>query len=634
MLSGQDFASYAIPYYTANRTDTGFYRLRYVGIGPFNSKPETRYWQPPNTQPQLYLAPVLDWLKVQKDTTVALVITEGEKKAAVGCLRGLTVVGLGGVWSWRSKKAGVILLPVLEDFVWDGRTVELCFDSDVANRTDLLAALYALAKELEHRGATVVRIDLPKLPNQEKTGLDDFFLLKTLADFATLPRQQQPATMVLQALNDTYAMLLDPPGEIFSFAARRIIPVEKFLLLVAPEKVRGYNARGQTVDLDAGREWIAWRRRRLLTAQAYEPNSAELLPGAFNLWAGWGVEPKEGDPKLWLELMDQLFSDEHDARDWFEMWCAYPLQYPGTKLYQAVVFWGAQGVGKSLAAETLIRIYGEGNSSRIGNDLLHSQFNSWAARRQFVLAEEIASTERRADANRLKDIVTRPTITVNEKFQAAYVLPDKANYYLTSNQPDPVLLEHGDRRFFVHHVKRRRIPETWAQRYDKWFRSDGAAAVFYYLQHEIDTRRFNPKGYALDTQSKRDVIDASKSDLMLFVERVIADYNGVFQVGGIVTPCDFQTARSLMRRFESERSTSARGSGYHETAIGNVLAHHYDKVAKLDQVRTRDGILRLYAFRNVERWREAGPLTIAEHYNATLPPTTNVIDLANKRRKF
>lgn len=633
-LCGKDFASYAIPYHDINGVDTGFYRLRFVGEGPFHTEPDQRYWQPPNTQPQLYLPPVLDWAKVKSDPSIKIEITEGEKKAAVGCLRGTTMIGLGGVWSWRSKKGGVMLLPDLEAFAQEGRCIDLCFDSDANNRTDLLAAMYALSVKLESLGVIVSRVELPKLPDQEKTGVDDYLLVKTMADYLALPRVALPLTSALHALNTSYAILLDPPGEVFSIKLSKPVALDKFFVLTATEKVQGFDAYGKVTRLDAGREWVGWKKRRVITELVYEPDTERVPKGAHNLWTGWGVEPAEGEIGPWTEIMDNVFGDIIDARAWFDMWCAYPFQRPGAKLLTAVVFWGGQGIGKSVTGETLIRLYGESNSSRVSSDQLHSQFNSWAARKQFILAEEVASTERRADANRLKDMITRRRVTVNEKFQPTYTLDDHANYLLTSNAADPLLLEDDDRRFFVHRVVGGRLSTAWGKRYDRWLINGGASHLMYHLIYNVDTRAFRPKDPAPMTQSKLDAIEASKSDLELFLGRVVNDYEGVFKVGDVVTPCDFQTTRGLLAQYEREYRTS-RATGFGGAMIWRILARFGDKVLKLDQVRTRDGIQRFYVFRNVAKWRKASPFEVADHYNnvTPLPRQAEVVDLAS-RRKF
>lgn len=141
--------------------------------------------------------------------------------------------------------------------------------------------------------------------------------------------------------------------------------------------------------------------------------------------------------------MWHIFRNDSESREWFEQWVAYPLQYPGSKLYSAVVLWGAQhGAGKSLIGEVVGGLYGENYYELSPNDL-YSDFNDWAANRQFVLANAVASTERRKDADHLKTIITRQTVTINIKYKQKHSVRDCINYFITSNHTDAVL---GGRR--------------------------------------------------------------------------------------------------------------------------------------------------------------------------------------------
>ncbi len=64
-------------------------------------------------------------------------------------------------------------IPDLARIVWTGRTVYIVFDSDKRRNGSIQAAERGLAKELKSRGAVVKMVEIPDLPNLEKTGADD-----------------------------------------------------------------------------------------------------------------------------------------------------------------------------------------------------------------------------------------------------------------------------------------------------------------------------------------------------------------------------------------------------------------------------------------------------------------------------
>lgn len=173
-------SAYSLPYFTLDGSVNGFQRRKL--FPPVKSSNGTmRYWQPSNTSPHLYLPPLLSWRNVAKHATTALTITEGEKKAACACQHGLITAGIGGVWCWRSTldNGDKLTLPMLDEFQWNDRPVLICPDSDAwheGKEQNILAGFFALAKDLQQRGAHVQFVRLPDL-HGVKGGLDDWFLV-------------------------------------------------------------------------------------------------------------------------------------------------------------------------------------------------------------------------------------------------------------------------------------------------------------------------------------------------------------------------------------------------------------------------------------------------------------------------
>ena len=89
------------------------------------------------------------------DPSIPLWITEGSKKADCAALRGLCIIALPGVWSWRgtNKHGGKTAVSDWNDIALNGRRVILAFDGDVARKPSVRKALYALADFLEGKGA-------------------------------------------------------------------------------------------------------------------------------------------------------------------------------------------------------------------------------------------------------------------------------------------------------------------------------------------------------------------------------------------------------------------------------------------------------------------------------------------------
>jgi hypothetical protein len=105
------------------------------------------------------------------DPSQAIVITEGEKKAAKADQEGFACIGLTGVDCWGSNGE---MIADLAAVAWQGRTVYIVYDSDAASKPAVRAAAERLAKALRARGAVVRVVELPPGPDGQKVGLDDF----------------------------------------------------------------------------------------------------------------------------------------------------------------------------------------------------------------------------------------------------------------------------------------------------------------------------------------------------------------------------------------------------------------------------------------------------------------------------
>ena len=208
-LTRQRVPAERFPYFNYRGERTEFYRLRFLSeVRKFGVKKTQRYWQPPATAPQPYLPTSIDWAKVFDDPTAEIIITEGEKKSAKGCKESLNVIGLGGIWNYRSKARAMDFLPLLETVPWHGRRVMICFDTDKKPNEDVEAAAALLSDELTKRGAIVSRLRLPLLPRCEKTGLDDYLAAKGAKAFRALKPEPTLIENVKALKFDTAAALL------------------------------------------------------------------------------------------------------------------------------------------------------------------------------------------------------------------------------------------------------------------------------------------------------------------------------------------------------------------------------------------------------------------------------------------
>lgn len=618
----QSARSLKIPYFDLEGNTSKFFRLRYLeelpGFAGQTAKPQ-RYVQPAGTLNEIYYPPILEtpWTQIAQDPRVHVFITEGELKAAAGCSVGLACLGLGGVDVWRSSKRGLECLPGLDLFDWNGRTVTIVYDSDSASNEHVVRAQRQLAKFLVVKGALPQIASLPATVDGKKQGLDDFLLARGKDALMELLQDAPafPEADALWELNEEVAYVRVPGFVVVRATNQKLSP---FAFISHAYANRHYveltiTKKGTKQERrPLAKRWMEWEHRFALEKITYEPGKERLRDGNWNQWTGWGCEPSPGDIEPWNALLDFVFKGHPEARIWFEKWCAYPLQHPGTKMFTSSVIWGVEhGTGKTLIAYILRRIYGD-NFVEIKNKHLRGGFNEWAENKQFVYGDEITGSDRRVDADLIKGLITQEVMRINAKYVPSYDIPDCVNYYFTSNHPDALFLEDTDRRFFIHEVVGSPNDREFYNKVDAWLRGDGPTHLFHHLLN-LDCSGFDPRAPAMVTTSKQAMIRDNKSDLGSWVLRLIEDPENALAFFGdaIRRGCDLFTPTMLQQAYDPDKITKVSVNGLSREMKRAGLRQVNGGIP----VRTAIGLQRLYCVRNPDKWHQEDPSKCSEHFN-------------------
>lgn len=616
--------AFELPYFDISGNPTGFKRWRYLedtrtGFAAETEAKPVRYVQAGNTVSEVYMPPLVDWVAIKDDPSVELVITEGELKAACCTKYAKPCLGLGGVYSFKSAKRKLPLLPIFYDFAWKGRVVLIAFDSDAHTNPMVVRARNALCRELLALGALPYIVNVTSADDDSKRGLDDIVYQEGVDTLEDLFVNAEPYAMAaeLHALNIEVAYIKDPG---------LVVVLDSGLKMRASDFTgHAYSNRHfweETIDAKGGQKmtkkkaapaWLEWPLRLELARIVYEPGGPNITERAeYNTWPGWGCQPKKGGIKPWIKLLDRLFAGHPEERSWFERWCALPLQQPGKKMYTASVLWGVRtGTGKSLTGYTLGRIYGE-NFTEIGDRELKDDRNEWAINKQFVMGDDVTGHEQRQHADKLKKMITQQSMRIDQKYVPSYTVRDCIAYLFTSNHPDTFFLEDDDRRNFVHEVRCDPMTQEEVDEYMAWLNGEGPGALFYHLLH-LDLGDLRAEGRAPLTASREAMIDDGLSDLGRWVRRLRENPNEALKLGEVYLKGDLWSSKDLYTLYDPEgkRRASAGAMGKELKRAG--IKQAYDGMP----VKTQQWQQRLFIVRNEDQWLNASMRALSEHYNAT-----------------
>lgn len=572
--------------------------------GVLDVKPgKWRYSGPPDELPHLFFpANFGNWPAQAKDVTEPIYITEGEKKAACMCKNGFATIAVPGVWGWRSKKHNIDVIDDFDCIDWgdadNPRAVYMVFDNDIIVKADVLHALTALARQLTNKGAEVF---VKYLPDGPLKGADDFIVANGADAFDELPEEQFSENETLFRMNERLAFI-DTSSFVYDLdTARNYNSKQRLEFQFADEFVLRPNAAGDLVPKLAVIEWLKWPKKRKYRKLTYSPGKDTVIGPDLNTWPGWGCAPAEGDVTPFLDLMNFLFKDEHDVRDWFIQWLAFPLQNPGVKMAHAVLLWSAEtGMGKSRTGAIMRKIYGD-NYSEVTKDELTSQFNQWRINKQFILGEEITGSDSKREADKVKGLITAESFIANEKHQGTFQIESRENYLLTSNHANAIFMENNDRRYLIHHIEGKPAPRPFYDRISEWKDSkDGPPALFHYLLN-VDMAGFHPFGDVPFTAAKQQMIEDSKSTWEMALEDFIGNIDAYTEKLGIER--DVFTVAEIL--------SLTNQPAYLANALSRIITKKRLPRCKV----ARSGFSkRLIAVRNPSQWQDKAPQEWHDNY--------------------
>ena len=363
---------------------------------------------------------------------------------------------------------------------------------------------------------------------------------------------------------------------------RRIVPV---------------NALRLAMTNDAVKAWLNSPERRMVKPEElqFEPGR-DLEAPCINLFDGFEMQPKKGDCRAIIELLQYLCGESAATPEgcaevcaWVLRWLALPLQRPGAKMRSALVFHGPQGAGKNLLFEIVAGIYGK-YAMVVGQDQLEDKFNDWASMKLFLIGDEVvARQELYHHKNKLKAFITGETIQINAKMMPLRTEANHCNVVFLSNEQQPLALEPGDRRYMVVYTPPRDEKGLYARVAECL--ANGGAAAFYDFLMTVPLDGFDEFQIPPMTRAKADLIELGLRPHERFVREWVAGY--------LPLPLRVCSTEQLYRAFQrwaqatGERFPPAQvvfSKGVEKAARGKLRCHS----VKLDQGQNGKQAIRVW----------------------------------------
>lgn len=260
------------------------------------------------------------------------------------------------------------------------------------------------------------------------------------------------------------------------------------------------------------------------------PHDQVCPPEVFNLWTPYAMENitewtfDEDYLQFWLRHFYILCGNNQEVTDYVLDYLGQMILFPSTKPGVAIDFISNEGAGKNTIFELCKRMLGESkvfNCSDPARDIW-GPFNSPMKDAIFVLINELNKKDTIAAEGKIKDWITEPTFTLNEKGRKQMILASHHRFWSNHNSKNGDAGKrstHGDRRNLFVRCSDELIgnKEYWNDVYNnKLTDLNGIKTVYEYLKSRPRVKDFHKIPLPV-TEYQENLKEANRCPLELFL---------------------------------------------------------------------------------------------------------------------
>ncbi|MBE9213732.1 DUF3854 domain-containing protein [Plectonema cf. radiosum LEGE 06105] len=425
------------------------------------------------------------WVKIIQDLKIPVIITEGAKKAACLLSSGYAAISIPGVSTCRKKGR---LNKLISQFCGFGRLFYLCFDNDVVTKRPVQLALENLARDLSATGSKVMVISLPE---GDAKGVDDYIVENSVEAFDRLVTQAQ----TIEEWKEDNDLSWSAKQEAIknrkkSKLARAVETIQQawgsFLrwneLTQSPELVDEPLGADELrvkialeLDMDVNKDDSVTAIRTLAKQRSYHPIREYLQDVAESY--------KDVDTSIIDNLSTELFGNDSEICNIymkrFLIGSVARMMRPGTKMDNALILHGAEGIKKSTFWNVLF-----------GDDWFSDSIDDSNAKDEKMLIHEywclewseFATVYKHKDIEALKKFLAQKNDSFRKPYERSISKHKRGCVFVgTTNNPEILQDPSGrNRRFWIINVnqeidvaKLETIrDQLWAAAYYCWQRGD------------------------------------------------------------------------------------------------------------------------------------------------------------------
>lgn len=291
-----------------------------------------------------------------------------------------------------------------------------------------------------------------------------------------------------------------------------------------------------------------------------------------------------------IEFLQRWFPDELE-RHYFGWWLSHAVRKPDVRMIATPVLRSEHGVGKGFLVETLLSgLLGKSSVAVCGLKDVVGDFNDVVEGKTLLLIDEVYKSKK-STTDALKSFQGNATIPLHRKHKPTITIENYLNFIITSNDHLLLVLEKGDRRFWIPAFIRHResVQETAAflnDTFKPWLLDGGFQLVRDYLE-QVDLSKHRATDAPPMTTSKQELMGFSTTDKLEDVLSDVVEANAVLTVKWVKQQyadefehglSDMAVANALLNMGCKQRKTKLQR--YYVTPFGFESGINLDSTAK------------------------------------------------------
>lgn len=252
------------------------------------------------------------------------------------------------------------------------------------------------------------------------------------------------------------------------------------------------NAEGQIQTMASGACWWNWKDasrrtvRRIVMEPTAEPeNGPNQDRTVYNRWHTLKHEMAlpdysvtQSDLAPLIEHLMYISDGDAEGVQYFLNWLAWLWLHPDDKIPSAIMLYSKRsGVGKTIIARLLQRVFGRSLVKSVDGLKLHDKFMDAFEHKRIAVLNELARTDKQDSYERFKSLVSEEEMEFEGKGRASTEAQNRLHFIITTNNSDALPLMQGDRRVLVLRCESERRPNEYYTNLIAWIDGPGASIV-------------------------------------------------------------------------------------------------------------------------------------------------------------